>query len=107
MNGHPRETDHPTVRATIETVERACIDAGVPFGAPYHDTDDARAALEAGQRILRVGEKWEQFVTLSMLGSMRSVLNRENIDIDTYQLINVVCRSVRNNCYMTWFSRSA
>jgi 2-keto-3-deoxy-L-rhamnonate aldolase RhmA len=55
--GHPRETDHPEVRDAIETVERACIDADVPFGAPHHDTDAARTALEAGYRILRIGDE--------------------------------------------------
>jgi 2-keto-3-deoxy-L-rhamnonate aldolase RhmA len=54
---HPREKNHSEVRDAIETVERACIDANVPFGAPYHDTDDARAALDAGHRILRVGDE--------------------------------------------------
>jgi 2-keto-3-deoxy-L-rhamnonate aldolase RhmA len=55
--GFPRETDHPEVRDAIETVESACIDADVPLGAPRHDTDAAKAALEAGYRILRVGDE--------------------------------------------------
>lgn len=65
--GHPRETDHPEVRGAIEQIEDACLDAGVPFGAPRHDTETAARALKAGYRILRVGDE---------VGAVREVLGR-------------------------------
>ena len=63
--GHPQETDHPDVVDAIERVESACRDAGVPFGAPKHDTEAATEALEEGYSILRVGDE---------VGSVREVL---------------------------------
>ena len=68
--GHGRETDHPDVRDAIETVEAACRDAGVPLGAPKHDTEAAAAALDAGYRVLRVGDE---------VGAVREILG-ERID---------------------------
>lgn len=55
--GHPRQTDHPEVQEAIATVEDACRDAGIPFGAPKHDTDAAAAAIDDGYSILRVGDE--------------------------------------------------
>jgi len=55
--GHPQETDHPEVQAAIATVEDACLDAGVPFGAPKHDTQAAAEAIEDGYEILRSGDE--------------------------------------------------
>jgi 2-dehydro-3-deoxyglucarate aldolase len=55
--GYPRQTDHPEVRAAIETAEEACREAGVPFGAPKHDTDAAADAIDAGYSVLRVGDE--------------------------------------------------
>ncbi|HET7323405.1 MAG TPA: aldolase/citrate lyase family protein [Halococcus sp.] len=63
--GYPRETDHPEVREAIETVEVACRDGDVPLGAPKHDTEAAAAALDAGYRVLRVGDE---------VGAVRNVL---------------------------------
>ncbi|WP_254546879.1 HpcH/HpaI aldolase family protein [Halomarina pelagica] len=63
--GHPRETDHPEVAAAIERVESACLDAGVPFGAPRHDTEAAAAAIDDGYTVLRVGDE---------VGAVREVL---------------------------------
>jgi len=68
--GHERETDHPEVREAIETVEEACLDADVPLGAPRHDTEAAAAALDAGYRVLRVGDE---------VGAVRKVLG-ERLD---------------------------
>lgn len=65
--GYPRETDHPEVREAIERVENACLDAGVPFGAPRHDTETAATALETGYRILRIGDE---------VGAVREILGR-------------------------------
>ena len=55
--GHPRQTGHPEVQDAVATVEDACRDAGMPFGAPKHDTDDAAAAIDDGYGILRVGDE--------------------------------------------------
>jgi 2-dehydro-3-deoxyglucarate aldolase len=55
--GHPRETDHPEVQEAIATVEDACLEAGVPFGAPKHGTDAAASAIGDGYGILRVGDE--------------------------------------------------
>ncbi|MFC6614197.1 HpcH/HpaI aldolase/citrate lyase family protein [Halopenitus salinus] len=63
--GYPQETDHPEVTAAIDRVEEACLDAGVPLGAPRHGVDDAENALEDGYRILRVGDE---------IGAVRDVL---------------------------------
>ena len=68
--GHKRETDHPEVHEAIERVEDACRDAGVPLGAPRHDTEAAAAALDAGYRILRVGDE---------VGAVREILG-ERLD---------------------------
>jgi 2-dehydro-3-deoxyglucarate aldolase len=55
--GDPRQTDHPEVREAVATVEDACRDAGIPFGAPKHDTEAAADAIEDGYGILRVGDE--------------------------------------------------
>lgn len=55
--GHPRQTDHPEVQAAIEIVEDACRDAGIPFGAPKHDTEAAADAISNGYNVLRVGDE--------------------------------------------------
>ncbi len=55
--GHPRQTDHPEVQAAIEVVEDACRDAGIPFGAPKHDTEAAADAIANGYNVLRVGDE--------------------------------------------------
>jgi 2-dehydro-3-deoxyglucarate aldolase len=55
--GRPRQTDHPEVRAAIGTVEEACRDADVPFGAPKHDTGAAAAAIDDGYSVLRIGDE--------------------------------------------------
>lgn len=70
--GHPRETDHPEVREAIERAEDACLDADVPLGAPRHDTETAATALEAGYRLLRVGD--EVGAVREMLGARLDVL---------------------------------
>ncbi|HKJ60135.1 MAG TPA: aldolase/citrate lyase family protein [Halobacteriales archaeon] len=55
--GHPFERSHPEVTAAIETVEAACLDADVPLGGVTDDTAAARSKLEAGYRLLRVGDE--------------------------------------------------
>jgi 2-dehydro-3-deoxyglucarate aldolase len=55
--GHPRQTDHPAVQEAIEVVEDACLDEGVPFGAPKHDTEAAANAIADGYNVLRVGDE--------------------------------------------------
>ena len=63
--GHPRDTDHPEVKAAVEEIEEACAAADVPLGAPRHDAAAAEAALDDGYRILRVGDE---------IGSVRAAL---------------------------------
>lgn len=53
--GHPMEKDHPDVRAAIERTREACLDAGVPVGCIQNDPEDARAAVDDGYQILRIG----------------------------------------------------
>jgi 2-dehydro-3-deoxyglucarate aldolase len=55
--GHPQQTDHPEVVEAIGTAEDACKEAGIPFGAPKHDTEAATEAIENGYRVLRVGDE--------------------------------------------------
>lgn len=55
--GHPGEADHPDVRAAIETAREACVDAGVPIGVSTTSTAAARDALDAGHRIVRLGDE--------------------------------------------------
>ena len=74
--GYPRETDHPEVREAIETVEEACRDAGVPLGAPKHDTNAATAALDDGYRVLRVGDE---------VGAVREVLGDRIDALDSHE----------------------
>jgi len=53
--GHPHERDHPEVAETVDTIRDACLDAGVPVGCIHHDADAARAAIDEGYQIVRVG----------------------------------------------------
>jgi len=55
--GHPFERTHPEVTGAIESIEAACRDAGVPLGGVTDDTQAARSKLEAGYRLLRVGDE--------------------------------------------------
>lgn len=55
--GHPFEADHPTVVDAIGTVRDACLAADVPLAGVTDDTADARSKLEAGYRVLRVGDE--------------------------------------------------
>lgn len=57
--GHPGESDHPEVREAIETAREACVEAGVPVGVSATSVDGARDALNAGHRIVRLGDEME------------------------------------------------
>jgi 2-dehydro-3-deoxyglucarate aldolase len=57
--GHPGESDHPEVRDAIETARNACVEAGVPIGVSATSVEGARAALDAGHRIVRLGDEME------------------------------------------------
>ena len=57
--GHPGESDHPDVRAAIVTAREACVEAGVPIGVSATSVDGAREALDAGHRIVRLGDEME------------------------------------------------
>jgi 2-dehydro-3-deoxyglucarate aldolase len=55
--GHPGESDHPDVRAAVDSAVEACVDAGVPVGISVSSTAGARDALDAGHRIVRLGDE--------------------------------------------------
>ena len=57
--GHPGETDHPEVQEAVETAQEACIEAGVPLGVSATSVADAESALDAGHRIVRLGDEME------------------------------------------------
>ncbi|MEF8841114.1 MAG: aldolase/citrate lyase family protein [Haloarculaceae archaeon] len=57
--GHPGESDHPDVREVTETAREACVDAGVPIGVSVTGIEGAEAALDAGHRIVRLGDEME------------------------------------------------
>ncbi|QLG61145.1 HpcH/HpaI aldolase family protein [Halorarum salinum] len=65
--GRPMEKGHPDVRDAAERTSEACLDAGVPVGCIRNDPAEARAAVEDGYRVLRVGGD---------LGPMRAELSR-------------------------------
>ena len=50
--GHPREYDHPAVRAGIETILRICKEHNVPCGHPHVDEANVASVLEQGFRFL-------------------------------------------------------
>ena len=62
--GHPGESDHPEVREAIETARSACVEAGVPIGVSATGVEGARTALDAGHRIVRLGDEMEAVRTL-------------------------------------------
>jgi 2-dehydro-3-deoxyglucarate aldolase len=53
--GNPLDTDPDAVRAAIERTLDACLEAGVPLGRIRNDAAEARAAVDAGYQIVRVG----------------------------------------------------
>ncbi len=57
--GHPGESDHPEVREAIGTAREACVEAGVPIGVSATSVAGAAAALDAGHRIVRLGDEME------------------------------------------------
>ena len=57
--GHPGESDHPEVREAVETARGACIDADIPIGVSATGVQGAREALDAGHRIVRLGDEME------------------------------------------------
>lgn len=73
--GHPGNTGHPEVQEAITTVENAAQKAGVPFGAPYHDTAGAKEALESGYQVLRISDELDAIQTAvgERLSTLRDV----------------------------------
>lgn len=55
--GHPRETDHPAVEEAVESVRAAAVEAGVPVGCIANDPETARAAIDDGYQLLRIGDE--------------------------------------------------
>lgn len=64
--GHPGERDHEAVRSAIERVREACLEAGVPVGRIRNSAGAALEAIEAGDRLVRVGS--EVAATRTVLG---------------------------------------
>lgn len=54
--GYPMETDHPKVQAALDRVREACAEADIPVGGMAGDVDSLIAEVEAGTRIIRVGD---------------------------------------------------
>lgn len=61
--GYPGNPEHPEVKAAIETVEEAATSAGMPLGAPIHDTAKAADAIERGYQFLRIGDEVDAIKT--------------------------------------------
>ena len=57
--GHPGESGHPEVREAIDAARDACVEAGVPVGVSVTSAEDARNALDAGYRLVRLGDEME------------------------------------------------
>lgn len=53
--GDPLEKSPEQVSAAIDRTREACLDAGVPVGRIRNDVGEARAAVDAGYRIVRIG----------------------------------------------------
>lgn len=75
--GHPLDLDHPTVSATIDEIEGACREHGVPIGGILPDPNETATYIENGYRILRVGG--EIVTTRAVMGdhlmSVRSAID--------------------------------
>jgi 2-dehydro-3-deoxyglucarate aldolase len=65
--GHPGELDHPDVRAAVERVRSAAVDADVPLGGLGFGMDDVTEKAADGYQILNVG---------STTGALRETLTR-------------------------------
>ena len=70
--GHPGERDHPDVRAAIQTVREACLEADVPVGRIRNSAGAARDAIAEGDRLVRVGS--ELAATRTVLGERLEVV---------------------------------
>lgn len=70
--GHPEERDHPDVRAAIEAVREACLEAGVPVGRIRNSAGAAREAIADGDQLVRIGS--EVSATRTVLGDRLEVV---------------------------------
>lgn len=57
--GHPGERDHAEVRETIEQIETASQEAGVPLGGIAHDPEETARKIDVGYQIIRLGGEFE------------------------------------------------
>lgn len=55
--GVPGDAAHPDVRSAVETVEDACVEAGVPMGRSTATTEGGVELLESGYRLVRLGDE--------------------------------------------------
>jgi 2-dehydro-3-deoxyglucarate aldolase len=53
--GDPTADTDAAVQSAIERTLTACLDAGVPLGRIRNSVEDARTAMDAGYRIVRIG----------------------------------------------------
>lgn len=74
--GHPTNKTHPDVRAQIEAIEDACLDANVPFGGIRNEPEECIEAIDQGYQILRVGGDLDSVTTT--LGNRLAKIRREN-----------------------------
>ena len=74
--GRAGESNHPDVREAVGTARAACIDAGVPIGVSVTSAADAAEALDAGHRIVRLGDEMEAVREL-VGGRLDAVSERE------------------------------
>jgi 2-dehydro-3-deoxyglucarate aldolase len=53
--GDPTADTEAAVQSATDRTLAACLDAGVPLGRIRNGVEDARTALDAGYRIVRIG----------------------------------------------------
>lgn len=73
--GHPGDVSHPDVQEAIQTVEAACQDADVPLGRSVTTTDGALDLLDAGYRLVRLGD--EVSAVAQLLGDRLATVREE------------------------------
>lgn len=55
--GESMNPEHPDVEATVEKIKCTCLEEGAPVGYTVSTTDAAEKAIEAGFRLVRIGDE--------------------------------------------------